>query len=408
MSDARQAADALAGVEGSKLAENIMHFGRVLRRAGLPVGPGQVLDAVEAVQACGIGWRSDFYWTLHSVFVHARHQREIFDQAFHVFWRKPGFLEEMMSTMIPQIAMPPREEEKAPGQARLSEALFGSPDDDGDGPESELLELDARLTFSADEVLRKKDFEQMTVEEQARAKAAIARLRLKRRPVKIRRFRRDPNGVRIDLRATMRASLRHGGRLVDLKRKQRQTRPPPLVVLCDISGSMSSYSRMFLHFMHALSNDRDRISCFLFGTRLTNITRHLERRDVDEALDKVSEAVEDWSGGTRIGSCLKEFNYTWGRRCLGQGAEVLLITDGLDRDDVSDLETEMDRLHRSCRRLTWLNPLLRYDAFEAKAAGIRSMLPHVDAFRPVHNLESLEDLANLLMSDRSPLPAVAA
>lgn len=408
MSDARHTADALAEVEGSRLAENIMHFGRILRRAGLPVGPGQVLDAVEAVQACGIGWRSDFYWTLHSVFVHARHQRDIFDQAFHVFWRKPGFLEEMMSTMIPQLAMPPREEEKAPGQARLSEALFGGPDDEGDGPESELLELDARLTFSAEEVLRKKDFEQMTVEEQAQAKAAIARLRLKRRPVKIRRFRRDRGGARIDLRATMRASLRHGGRLVDLKRKERQTSPPPLVVLCDISGSMSSYSRMFLHFMHALSSDRERITCFLFGTRLTNITRHLERRDVDEALDRVSEAVEDWSGGTRIGGCLKEFNYTWARRCLGQGAEVLLITDGLDRDDVTELEVEMDRLHRSCRRLTWLNPLLRYDAFEPKAAGIRSMLPHVDAFRPVHNLESLQDLANVLMSDRPPAPAVAA
>ena len=208
----------------------------------------------------------------------------------------------------------------------------------------------------------------------------------------------------------MRASLRHGGGLLALRRKERQTRPPPLVVLCDISGSMSSYSRMFLHFMHALSNDRERITCFLFGTRLTNITRHLERRDVDEALDRVSEAVADWSGGTRIGACLKAFNYDWGRRCLSQGAEVLLITDGLDRDDVSVLEVEIDRLQRSCRRLTWLNPLLRYDAFEPKAAGIRSILPHVDAFRPVHNLESLEDLANVLsetLVPRAPMPVAA-
>ena len=396
MTTAGQTADALSEVEGGKLAENIMHFARVLRRAGLPVGPGQVLDAIEAVQAAGIGMRSDFYWTLHSVFVNSRQQRVLFDQAFHVFWRKPGFLEQMMEMMLPQLAVPVREQEKAPGQARLAEAMFGGMEDPVDRPEEEVLELEASLTFSAQEVLRKKDFEQMTVDEQAQAKAAIARLKFLRRNVRTRRFRRDPAGARIDLRATMRDSLRHGGRLLDLKRKQRRTRTPPLVVLCDISGSMTTYSRMFLHFMHALASDRDRITSFLFGTRLTNITRHLERRDVDEALDKVSDAVADWSGGTRIGESIRAFNYDWSRRCLGQGAEVLLITDGLDRDDVSVLEVEIDRLHRSCRRLTWLNPLLRYDEFEPKAAGIRAILPHVDAFRPVHNLESLEDLANVL------------
>ena len=234
-----------------------MHFARVLRRAGLPVGPGHVLDAVEAVQTAGIGQRADFYWTLHAVFVKSRHQRELFDQAFHVFWRKPGFLEQMMATMLPDEIMPPEDRKKRAGEARLSEAMFGGAEvGKREVPDSEVLELEASMTFSAREILRGKDFEQMSVEEQAEAKAALARFRFSRAQLRTRRWRPDPAGWRADLRATMRASLRHGGRLLDLKYKRRQSRPPPLVVLCDISGSMTNYSRMFLHFLHALTNDR--------------------------------------------------------------------------------------------------------------------------------------------------------
>ena len=396
-------ADALSAMDGGKLGENIMHFGRILRRAGLPVGPGQVLVALEAVEACGIGSRADFYWTLHAVFVHARHEKVLFDQAFHAFWRKPAFLEHMMATVLPEMWVPmPDEKETEAGQSRIAEALFGG-DEAGTEtePDEPLLEIEANLTFSDQEVLRKKDFEQMTVDEERQAKAVIARLKLHRREIRTRRFRRHPRGSRVNLRATMRASLRHGGGLIELKRKERTTRNPPLVVLCDISGSMTTYSRLFLHFLHALTNDRDRVHSFVFGTRLTNITRHLERRDVDEALARVSEAVDDWSGGTRIGACLKAFNYDWSRRCLSQGADVLLITDGLDRDDVGVLGEEIGRLQRSCRRLTWLNPLLRYDRFEPMAAGIKAILPHVDAFRPVHNIESLEALADALSADRA-------
>jgi len=210
-----------------------------------------------------------------------------------------------------------------------------------------------------------------------------------------RRFAPDPRGARADMRATLRAALRSGG-IVELRRKSRRMRPPPLVVLCDISGSMSRYSRMFLHFMHAITNDRDRVFTFVFGTRLTNITRYLRFKDVDLALDKVAEAVADWSGGTRIGHCLVDFNLYWSRRVLGQGAVVILITDGLDRDVGVGLAHEMDRLHRSCRRLIWLNPLLRYEGFEPKSLGMRAMLPHVDEFRPVHNLDSLENLVTVL------------
>jgi len=224
-------------------------------------------------------------------------------------------------------------------------------------------------------------------------------MRLPIMAVPTRRLSPDPHGRRVDMRASLRASLRSGGG-VPLRHRSPKLRHPPLVVLCDISGSMSRYSRMFLHFMHAITNDRDRVHTFVFGTRLTNITRHLRHRDVDVALEKVAEGVEDWSGGTRIGHCLHDFNANWSRRVLGQGAVVLMISDGLDRDAGEGIGDEVERLHKSCRRLIWLNPLLRYAGFEPKSKGIKALLPHVDDFRTVHNLASLGDLAAALAQER--------
>jgi uncharacterized protein len=378
-----------------RLVANLMHFGRTLRAAGLPVGPGKVLDAVAAVEAVGIADRRDFYWTLHAVFVNRADQRMLFDQAFHVFWRNPELLKKMLGLILPQlnIEVPPAQDQGAEMLRRLAEALHPNREARDSG-ETE-LDIDAAMTFSDREQLRGMDFEKMSLEELARAKAAIARLRLPIHDIPTRRFARDPRGARADMRATLRAALRSGG-LIELKRKTPQRRPPPLVVLCDISGSMSRYSRIFLHFMHSITNDRDRVHTFVFGTRLTNITRYLRYRDVDVALDRVAEAVEDWSGGTRIGHCLHEFNRLWSRRVLGQGAVVLLITDGLDRDAGTGLAHEMDRLHRSCRQLIWLNPLLRYEGFKPRSLGMRAMLPYVDEFRPVHNLASLETLIEVI------------
>jgi uncharacterized protein len=379
---------------GGKLLANLMHFARTLRAAGLPVGPGKVIDAVAAVEAVGIADRRDFYWTLHAVFVNRPDQRLIFDQAFHVFWRNPDLLKKMMGLVLPELRIESEEDQAPAMMRRLAEALHPNPAEARDSEETE-IEIDAAMTFSDREQLRGMDFEKMSLEELARAKAAIARLRLPVDDVPTRRFASDPRGPRADMRATMRAALRAGG-IIELKRKSRRRRPPPLVVLCDISGSMSRYSRVFLHFMHTVTNDRDRVFNFVFGTRLTNITRFLRYKDVDLALERVGEAVLDWSGGTRIGHCLAEFNRLWSRRVLGQGAIVMLMTDGLDRDAGTGLAAEMDRLHRSCRRLIWLNPLLRYEGFEPRSLGMRAMLPHVDAFRPVHNLESLESLIEVL------------
>ena len=375
-----------------------MQFARALRAAGLPVGPGKTIDAIEAVKAVAIGGRDDFYWTLHAVFVQRREQREIFDQAFHIFWRNPQFLQRMMSLMLPQFRGEEIEESHREISPRVADALHGNqsgPDAEAREPEQDEIEVDAALTFSSRELLQRMDFEKMTLAELEAAKKAIAAMRLPVEDVPTRRFGHDSRGRRVDMRATLRAGLRDPS-IIPLQFKSRRHRRPPLVVLCDISGSMSRYSRLALHFIHALTTDRDRVHSFLFGTRLTNITRHLRHRDVDVALDRISENVPDWSGGTRIGHSLAEFNRRWSRRVLGQGALVLLISDGLDREGAIGLEEEIERLHKSCRRLIWLNPLLRYEAYQPQAQGAKAMIKHVDDFRPIHNLQSMQDLAAAL------------
>ncbi|HTS54621.1 MAG TPA: VWA domain-containing protein [Burkholderiales bacterium] len=379
------------------LAENVMHFARVLRGAGIPVGPDRVIDALRALEMAGIARRDDFYWTLASLFLGRREQFELFDQAFHIFWRDPRMLERVMALMLPKVygrgladAMP--------ASNRVTEALLPrvrARQPPTDAPRQQVV-LDAAFTVSDREVLQRADFETMTSAELAQAKRMIAQLRLPIPEVRTRRLRPDPRGRLADLRSTLRTSLRAGADVIPLRRRSHARRHPPLVVLCDISGSMSRYSRMFLHFLHAVTNDRDRVHTFVFGTRLTNITRYLRHRDVDLALNGVAQAVADWSGGTRIGASLREFNLRWSRRLLGQNAVVLLITDGLDRELGHDLGAQMERLHKSSKKVIWLNPLLRYAGFEPRPAGVRAMLPHVDAFLPAHNIATLLDVAGAL------------
>ena len=378
---------------GERLAENILHFARVLRAAGLPVGPAKVIAALEAVQAVGVEQREDFRAALASVCIERHEQQALFDQAFELYWRNPRLLERMMQLLLPKVyARVPREDAAAPLPGRLADAFAPPREVERELQEQEVT-ADAAFTFSPREVLQSKDFETMTAAELVEVRAMIARLRLPLPELPIRRTVAARRGSSVDLRATLRAMASTGQAVVPLAWRQRRRRRPPLVVLCDISGSMDRYSRMLLFFLHAITNDNDRVHTLLFGTRLTNITRHLRRRDVDVALARVSAAVSDWAGGTRIGACLAEFNRRWSRRLLAQGAVVLLISDGLDSDAGDGLAAEMERLAKSCRRLIWLNPLLRYDQFEARPAGIRAMLPYVDEFLPVHNLESLKQLA---------------
>ena len=384
---------------GGRLPENILYFARTLRDAGLKLGPSSVVDAVRAVEAAGLGDRDDLYWTLHCVFVTRKEDHPVFDEAFKLYWRSRDLVEKMIAMFSP-VANPsePAAKPKA-GQSRVAEALF---QDNGEKEiqEKPELEIDASFSMSAKEVLREKDFAQMSADEFAHARAEIQNLRLPIDRVKTRRFRTSNKGTVFDARAVMRKSMATGGDLMLPSFKEPRLIQPPLVVLADISGSMSQYSRIFLHFLHALTDKRKRVHTFLFGTRLTNVTRALRNKDPDEALDDVAGQVVDWEGGTRIGATLHEFNRQWGRRVLGQGAVVLLITDGLERAadelEMEQLAKEMERLQKSCRRLIWLNPLLRFDGFEPRAAGVKTMLPFVDDFRTVHSLNSLADICSAL------------
>ena len=383
-----------------KLADNIAYFARALRAAGLPVGPGAVLDAIAAVEAARVGTREDFYWTLHAVFVKRHEHTILFDQAFRLFWRRRALIEKLIQQMSPMAPGAKKPEDKPEaGAARVQEGM--SPPKPKRPPPEEEERFSARLTVSDREVLREKDFSQMSAAEIAKAKRLIAALRLPDDARPTRRFTADPKGAVVDMRRTLRRSLRAGGASIDIAWRAPVIKPPPLVALLDISGSMAEYSRLFLHFLHAMAEKRRRVHSFVFATRLTNISREMANRDPDEALARAAGRVKDWEGGTRIATCLHVFNRDWSRRVLGQGATVLLFTDGLERDVDATLEFEMDRLKRSCRRLIWLNPLLRYDRFEARASGIRAMLPHVHEFRPIHNIGSMETLCDALAAGRS-------
>jgi uncharacterized protein with von Willebrand factor type A (vWA) domain len=350
-----------------------------------------MLAGAEALTLIDLGDRRQAEAALRATLVHRREHFEVFDQAFALFWRDRSADQAAGQGELETLDKAP------PASRRVSEAL-GIGASPSTAPQIE-ARPDASLTVSAGEQLRKMDFEAMGAEEIAAAKQEIRRLTLPLDARPTRRFRPDAAGSRMDLRATLRASLRFGGEVLDISRTRRVTRPPPLVVICDISGSMARYAQILLHFLHAVTNDRDRVATFLFGTRLTNITRQLRHRDPEIAFEMVSHIVPDWSGGTRIGEALDRFNRDWSRRVLGQGAVVLLITDGLERggaDDLARLAAATDRLRHSCRRLIWLNPLLRYAGFQPKSQGIRTMLPLVHEHRPVHNIESLRSLVETL------------
>ena len=384
------------GDNAAKLAENVVHFARVLRRAGMPIGPAKVLDALHALQVVGVERRDDFYFALSTVLVDRHDQQVIFDQAFELFWRDPSRVRQsQLRDLLNGVRSPvARESPVAPRVAQAMRPLAPRPPvADSAAPE---IGFEAAMTMSRREVLHTKDFAAMTPEELAETRRLIGTMRMPLPDIPSRRTRAVLQGKRVDLRGTLSRMIKAADGFVELRYRTARPRPATLVILCDISGSMDSYTRMLLHFIHAVSNNGSRVHTFLFGTRLSNITRALRDRDVDIALAQVTRQVADWAGGTRIGACLREFNRDWARRLLGQGAVVLLITDGLDSDDAGELGGEMERLSLSCRRLIWLNPLLRYAGFEAKPGGIRAMLPHVDLFLPVHNLSSLASLSAVL------------
>ncbi len=397
----RGASDSEHGVEGrrrptptgARLAANVAHFVRLLRRAGLKVGPGDTLAAQRAVVAIDAMRREQFHAALRATLVRHHTELALFDEAFRLFWRDPMGAHSALGLLLPQMKTPTARTVSR----RLSEA-WRPPGTPPPPPavREEPPTVDTFLAYSADEILRSRDFDQMSADELDRARALVRRLELGVRPLVTRRTRPSPTGRELDPARTVQAALRRGGVLLELRRRRRLTRPPTVVALCDVSGSMGRYAEMLLRFLHALLHQRGRGHVFLFATHLTNVTRSLRHRDVDVALTRCGREVTDWSSGTRLGACLRSFNRDWSRRVLAQGAIVLLVTDGLDRDDPAGLADEIARLRRSCRRLIWLNPLLRYAGFEPRAAGVRALLPNVDEHRPVHDLDSLAALATAL------------
>ena len=387
------------------LAENVMHFGRVLRQAGMAVGTDRIQLALAALQVAGLESRRDFHDALAACLIDRIEHRELFDQAFVLFWRDPDLAGRMMAMLLPRVQAKDHAVPPPPENRRLGEAMFPHQPNVPRPPPPEQIEIDTTLTWSERERLHKADFETMSTDEWRQAQAMLKQLAPLFEPLTTRRTQRAARPgrqTRVDGRATLQAMARHGGELWEMRWRRPRRRPAPLVVLADISGSMSRYSRMLLHFTHALGHADARVESFVFGTRLTRTTRSLRQRDPDIAVARVVREVEDWSGGTRISVCLHEFNQRWARRVLPGRATVLLITDGLEHGHAGELAFEMERLHKSCRRLIWLNPLLRFDAFEPRAGGVRAMLPHVDRFLPAHNLESLEQLAKVLAGSDAP------
>ncbi|MCB0092261.1 MAG: VWA domain-containing protein [Caldilineaceae bacterium] len=373
------------------LLRNCVLFGRLLRRLGVEITPTQMVDLVDSLKHVDIGSRRDFKNSARSVLINRRDHLEIFDHAFDLFWQARD-KEELESL---DLGMFLRKLEQPPQQIQtISPAESAT----GDEPQSDDSELDRTFTYSNVELLRQKDFTKLNELELAQLKQLMLKTKWNLAERRTRRTERASRGDYVDLRRTFRQNLRHGGEPLHLLRRNRRYKKRPFVVICDISGSMERYSRVLLQFIYAITSELDRVEAFVFSTRLTRITRQLKRRDVDVALDEAATVIHDWAGGTRIGESIKSFNYDWARRVLGQGAIVMLISDGWDRGDVSLLGREMDRLHRSCHQLIWLNPLLGAANYEPLVRGIQAALPHIDYFLPVHNLASLEQLAELLES----------
>ncbi|NOX73245.1 MAG: VWA domain-containing protein [Alphaproteobacteria bacterium] len=386
---------------GGRLVDNIVHFIRALRKSGVPVGTSQVQTAISAVHRAGFSNKVDFYYTLRATLITRPDHLVLFHQVFSMFWRDPEYLERMIHMLSPLLRQDADSQKQDQAAARRAmDALTDPSSTPQNRPEKQEMQADVQASWSDKEILRQMDFEQMSVAEINEASRAIASLSLPVEPLRSRRFRADASGAKPDIRATLAKAMRRGGNIQSIARKSPRYRPPKLVALCDISGSMSVYSRLIMHLLHAINRASDAdwaaVNAFTFGTQLTNISRALNLKDVDAALSAIGQQSPDWQGGTRIGQALYRFNRDWSRRVLGQGSVVLLITDGLERGDTALLEVEIARLARSCRKLIWLNPLLRWQDFAPKAAGIKTILPHVDEFLPCHSVDSLTDFANAL------------
>lgn len=382
-------ADAPYDYQGGKLTHNLILFGRVCRALGMNVTPNRMMDVARALAHIQLGRKQDFYFALRTHLV--THPREFayFDEAFDIFWRRPtdGFTTLNLQSLG---------EERRKKKTQFLPPLASTPSENG----SDSKELDPAMialvpTYSREERLRHKDFAEMSAEELEMAKRAIAKMP---ESLGMRRTRRFENGKgrQINMRRLMKDVIRKRGDITRLPTHRRKEKPRPVVLLCDISGSMERYTRVLLHFMHTLAGSLFQVESFVYSTDITRITRQIRQKNVDDALEDVGQAVLQWGGGTMTGECLHRFNWVWSRRVLGRGAVVLLITDGWDRGDIPLLHREMERLRHSCRRLIWLNPLLDVPEYEPLTRGAQALLPYVHDFLPITNLANLEAIVKAL------------
>ncbi len=399
------AGTSISEIDEGRLVDNIIYFCRALRRAGVPVAPSQIKDLIRAVEVVGFSHKQDFHQTLRACLITRREHMEVFEQVFNLFWRDPEFLNKMMQTLLPFAQnMEEAPPEPKAGANRAAEAMSDNlpPPMVHENKDQDELILDAQFSFSQNERLKSMDFEQMSNAEIADAEQAISQLDFHLPTLLSRRSRKSIRGQKIDIRASIHNARLNGGEVLKLLRKRRIEKPRNLVILIDISGSMSAYSRMMMHFANAISTNRQRkkgndwakIYTFTFGTQLTNISRQVADKDPDIALKSIGKTVQDWDGGTKIGENLETFNLNWSRRVLSSDAVVLLMTDGLERGDMQTLDSQIKRLKLSCDQLIWLNPLLRFDEFQPLASGIKTILPHVDKLISCHNIQSLTKLSD--------------
>jgi uncharacterized protein with von Willebrand factor type A (vWA) domain len=380
------------------LLANLLLFGRLLRRLGMDVNAGRMLDLMQALAHIQIGRKNDFYYTARSLLVHRHEDLRFFDQAFELFWRKPA--EEWTTLNLSGLGEQAHLRKTPKHQKPLYHSSVSKSPSTGK-PEQSESRPQIIQTYSDIEVLRRKDFAEMNIDELKRAREQIAELvwQLGERRTR----RKQPGaGTLFDWRRTLRRNLKYGGEVLKWARREPKFKPRPLVVIADISGSMERYTNLLLQFIYSLSSGLNQVEAFVFSTRLTRISKQLHDRDAERALREVASAVTDWAGGTRIGEALKDFNFKWGRRVLGRGAVVMIISDGWDRGDIPLLHQEMARLSLSSHRLIWLNPLLGHEGYEPLTQGMSTALPYIDDFLPVHNLMSLEQLGETLAGVAKP------
>ncbi|MDC0074286.1 VWA domain-containing protein [Alphaproteobacteria bacterium] len=385
----------LPKINNSHFIKNIIYFARILRKAGFNIGTREILLSIDSIRIINISNKEDFFWALHSVFVNKKADSYIFKLAFEIFWKK-SIINLPQNNSLINNAINSNEVENY--NQRIAHAFFNNSGEEKKTNEIKEKSLNYTLTHSNKEKLKKIDFETMNKEELDSAKKAINSFNLSFTKITTRRFKKSKTGKYIDINTTIKSATKNLNSGILLNYKSKIRTPPPLVVICDISGSMSKYSRMFMHFMHAISNKKSKVFTFVFGTRLTNITHNLKHSDVDLALDKVSKQVKDWSGGTRMNSCMHEFNIKWAKRVLSHGSIVLMMSDGLDRENNLNLGKEIKRIKDSCRHLIWLNPLLRYEKYEPIASGAASIYPYVDELKTIHNIDSMAELCKVLSS----------